>query len=451
MDRRSFLHAVGAIAAAPTVSALAAARTSAADHTIRIAEASFEVAHGRFVKTTGYNGTVPGPLIRLKQGVPVTIDLVNDTKSPEFVHWHGLATSVSVDGAEEEGSPVLAPGARRRITFTPSHAGTRWYHTHTMAMADVSKGAYSGQYGFLHIEPKSDPGRYDQEVFLAGRHWEPTIAHRGEPNNDWAVNYGIYSLGERALGHGEPIRVKQGQRVLFHLLNASATRQMNLALPGHKFQIVSLDGNAVPHPASVDILQLAVAERADVVVEMNQPGVWILGAPRDEDRMNGMGVVIEYAGQSGEPQWRPVPASPWDYSIFATTGAASPPTAEPDGRFELEFHMLPDSGMPFNRWTVNGKVFPETDAIRVKRGKRYRLALHNGHEDGHPIHLHRHLFEVVKIGDKPVSGLMKDTINVPRDMTIEVDFVANNPGASLLHCHMQQHMDYGFKTLIQYI
>jgi FtsP/CotA-like multicopper oxidase with cupredoxin domain len=450
MDRRSFLHAVGAIAAVPTVSALAAARSKAADYTIRISEASFEVAHGRVIRTVGYNGTVPGPLIRLKQGVPVTFDLANETKSPEFVHWHGLATSVSVDGAEEEGSPVLAPGSRRRITFTPSHAGTRWYHTHTMAMADVSKGAYSGQYGFLHIEPKNDPGRYDQEVFLAGRHWEPTIAHRGAPNNDWAVNYGIYSLGERALGHGDPIRVKPGQRVLFHLLNASATRQMNLALPGHTFEVMTLDGNPVPTRASVDVLQLAVAERADVIVEMNQPGIWVLGATRDEDRMNGMGVVVEYAGQTGEPQWRPVQPSPWDYSIFAATGSAVHPAPEPDGRFDLEFHMLPDEGMPFNKWTVNGKVFPNTDAIRVKRGRRYRLALHNGHEDGHPIHLHRHLFEVVKIGDKPVSGLIKDTINVPRDSTIEVDFVADNPGASLLHCHMQQHMDYGFKTLIQY-
>jgi FtsP/CotA-like multicopper oxidase with cupredoxin domain len=447
MDRRDFLMTLGGAAAMPM---LAGARSKAADHTIRITPASVEVARGRFIKTTGYNGSVPGPMLRLKEGVPVTIDLVNETGLPEFVHWHGLSTSVIVDGAEEEGSPALSPGAHRRVTFTPSHAGTRWYHTHTMAMADVTKGAYSGQYGFLYIEPKSDPGRYDQEIFLAGRHWEPSILHRGAPNNDWTVDYAIYSLGEKALGHGEPVRVKQGQRVLFHLLNASATRQVSLALPGHKFQILSLDGNPVPTQASVDILQLAVAERADVVVEMNQPGVWIMGAPRDEDRAKGMGVVIEYAGQSGEPQFKAPPAVPWDYGIFSAAGAAAQPAPEPDGRIDLEFHMLPDDGMPFNKWTVNGKVFPNADPIRVKRGKRYRMALHNGHEDGHPIHLHRHLFEVVKIGDKPVSGIWKDTINVPRDTTIEVDFVADNPGASLLHCHMQQHMDYGFKAVVTY-
>ena len=188
---------------------------------------------------------------------------------------------------------MLAPGATRRITFTPTHAGNRWYHTHTMAMADVTRGAYSGQYGFLYVEPKSDPGRFDQEVFLAARHWEPTIVHRPEPNNDWTVTYGISSLGERALGHGEPIRVKEGQRVLFHLLNASASRQITLALPGHRFQVIALDGNPVPRPQYVDAVQLAVAERADVIVEMNQPGVWIMGAPRDQDRTDGMGVVID--------------------------------------------------------------------------------------------------------------------------------------------------------------
>lgn len=447
MDRRDFLFATGAIALAPAARAFAA--TAKADHTLRITRASLEVAKGRVIQTTGYNGGVPGPLIRLKQGVPATFDLINETSAPEFVHFHGLSTSVLVDGAEEEGSPVLAPGARRRVTFTPKEAGNRWYHTHTMAMDDMTKGGYSGQYGFLYIEPKREPGHYDQEVFLAARHWEPTVVHRPAPNNDWAINYGIASLGEKALGHGEPIRVTEGQRVLFHLLNASATRQVSLALAGHKMQVIALDGNPVPRPQTIDGVQLAVAERADVIVEMNNPGVWILGAPRDQDRKDGMGVIVEYAGRTGEPQFTPLTLPAWDYTQFMD--AVPRAHAAPDGTVDIEFHMMPDDpSRPFNRWMMNGKEFPHTDPIRVKKGKRYRLLLHNGHEDGHPMHLHRHLFEVVRIGDKPVSGMLKDTVNVPRDQTVEVEFVADNPGASLLHCHMQQHMDYGLKTLITY-
>ncbi|HVZ21370.1 MAG TPA: multicopper oxidase family protein [Vicinamibacterales bacterium] len=452
MRRRDFLYTVGA---ASIVSGLRGLEVplqaaKAADHTIRITKASIEPIPGRVIQTTGYNGTIPGPMLRLKQGVPVTIDLVNEIDKPEFVHWHGLSTSVAVDGSGEEGSPVLAPGARRRVTFTPREAGLRWYHTHSMAMADMTRGAYSGQFGFLYVEPKTDPGRYDQEIFLAGRHWEPKILHRGAPNNDWTVDYGVYTLGEHALGHGEPIRVREGQRVLFHLLNASATRQVNVALPGHKFQVIALDGNPVPTQASVDTVVLAVAERADVVVEMNNPGVWVMGATRDQDRMNGMGVVIEYAGRSGEPQFVAPKQAPWDYTMFAAQHAPAP-RPEPDGRFELEFHMLPDPGEPFNRWTVNGKSWPDVEPLRVKKGKRYRIALKNGNEDGHPVHLHRHLFDVVSIGDQPVSGLTKDTINVPRNTVVEVDLVADNPGNSLIHCHMQQHMDYGFKAMIEYV
>lgn len=455
MDRRKFLLAASALAVTPATRSLQAfgrgGAGSKADHTLRITKASLEVARGRFVQTTGYNGGVPGPLIRLKQGVPVTMDLVNESGAPEFVHFHGVGTPIVVDGAEEEGSPVLAPGATRRITFTPGQAGNRWYHTHTMAMTDIARGGYSGQYGFLYVEPKSEPGGYDQEVFLAAHHWEPSILHRpAPPNNDWTVTYGISSLGERALGHGEPIRVKEGQRVLFHLLNASATRQVTLALAGHKMQVVALDGNPVPRRQMLDAVQLAVAERVDVIVEMNQPGVWIMGAPRDQDRTDGMGVVVEYAGRTGDPQWQALTTVPWDYSQFAAETVPSRP-APVEGVIDLEFHMMPDEGTAFNKWMVNGKEFPHTDPIKVKRGKRYRMVLHNGHEDGHPIHLHRHLFEVVKIGDKPVSGLIKDTVNVGRDQTVEVEFLADNPGLSLLHCHMQHHMDYGFKTLIDYV
>jgi FtsP/CotA-like multicopper oxidase with cupredoxin domain len=100
------------------------------------------------------------------------------------------------------------------------------------------------------------------------------------------------------------------------------------------------------------------------------------------------------------------------------------------------------------RVAVNGKTWPDVDPVRVKKGKRYRIALKNGIEDGHPIHLHRHPFDVVKIGDIPVSGLLKYTINVSRNSLVEVDVVADHPGDSLIHCHMQQHIDYGFEALV---
>ena len=99
---------------------------------------------------------------------------------------------------------------------------------------------------------------------------------------------------------------------------------------------------------------------------------------------------------------------------------------------------------------INDQFWPDVEPLKVQAGKRYRVLFKNGMEDGHPVHIHRHNFELVSINGKPTSGLIKDTFNVPRNGSAEADFVANNPGNSLLHCHMQHHMDYGFKILVKY-
>jgi FtsP/CotA-like multicopper oxidase with cupredoxin domain len=462
MDRREFLAFTGLTVAelawgtmAP-VGSMTTVPSAKSDFAIRIAPVRLELAPGNVIETVGYNGVAPGPILRMREGKRVTVDVRNDTDVPELVHWHGQFVPSDVDGSEEEGTPFVPAHGSRKFTFTPEPAGTRWYHTHAMAGSNLNQGGYTGQFGFLYVEPKSEPGNYDREIFLAAHHWGPSLAHKGPGNNGWEVAYSACSLNDRALGHGEPVRVRQGQRVLFHFLNASATEDIKLALPGHQFNVIALDGNSVPSPRTVEVLQLAIAERIDAIVEMNQPGAWILGSPDDDDRDKGMGVVVEYAGQRGEPQWV-APAKvpwdytsriPWDYTIF---GSHSPTVSEPDGRFDLTFVKIPGERVTFNRWTINGKQFPDTDPLVVKAGKRYRLAFNNDSGDTHPIHLHRHSFEITKFGGKPTAGIVKDIVNVPgRSNNTEVDFVANNPGPSLLHCHMQLHMDFGFKTLVKY-
>jgi FtsP/CotA-like multicopper oxidase with cupredoxin domain len=97
----------------------------------------------------------------------------------------------------------------------------------------------------------------------------------------------------------------------------------------------------------------------------------------------------------------------------------------------------------FNRW-------PEADPLVVQQGKRYRLVFRNNSGDMHPMHLHRHSFELVRFAGKPASGIINDVVNVPRRQTVEVVFVASNPGLSLLHCHVQEHQDFGFMTSVKY-
>ena len=113
---------------------------------------------------------------------------------------------------------------------------------------------------------------------------------------------------------------------------------------------------------------------------------------------------------------------------------------------------LPGGRGGYNRWTINGRSWPDTNPLfTTEVGKRYRLAMTNKSGDNHPVHLHRHTFEVTKVGDKATAGVMKDTINMTRFSTVEIDFVADDPGPTLLHCHHQDHQDEGFMGLVTYL
>jgi FtsP/CotA-like multicopper oxidase with cupredoxin domain len=442
-----------------------------------------EIAAKVIVSAVTYNGKFPGPLLRFKEGQRVTVEIHNDTDTPEQLHWHGQFVSTDVDGAAEEGTPFIPARGARRITFTPRPSGLRFYHTHNRAGADLHAGQYSGQVGPVYIEAESEPGSYDREVFLVLKEFEPTFSQGGDMAQDflapatrgegleaagesamkaslakgmphgYEVGYRYFTINGRMLGHGEPVRVKQGERVLFHVLNGSATEIRSLALPGHTFKVVALDGNAVPVSAEVPVLWLGTAERISAIVEMNHPGVWIMGDLADDDRGHGMGIVVEYAGAKGKPMWTPPKPFHWNYTRFAKAGAIA---ATPDQTLEMTFAKDNAAEGGFNRWTINGAAYPMTQGVipasfHLYQGKRYRLRMHNASDDIHPVHLHRHSFELTKIAGISTAAVMKDVVMVGGYQEVEVDFTADNPGLTLFHCHQQLHMDFGFMTLFDYV
>ncbi len=494
-SRRTFLKMTGVLAGSavlpasagqPAISGQMNATTpteGATDYTIKIGASPIEIAPKHIISTTTYNGQFPGPLLRFKEGRQVTVDIHNETDTPEQLHWHGQIVPVDVDGAAEEGTPFIPAHGNRRITFTPGPAGIRFYHTHNRAGADLAAGQYSGQVGPLYIEPKQESGDYDREVFLTLKEFEPTFSRGGDMAMDflspattvkaleergesamkaslakgmpkgYEVDYGSFTINGRMLGHGEPIRVKPGEHVLFHVLNGSATEIRSLALPGHSFRVVALDGNPVPNPVTVPVLWLGTAERVSAVVEMNHPGIWILGDLADDDRRHGMGIVVEYARHTGKPQWiTPVPFR-WNYARFAKPGVSAPP---PDETFEMTFVKDNAAEEGFNRWTINGVAYPMTSQVipasfHLKQGKRYRISMRNASDDIHPIHLHRHSFELTSLAGTPTAGILKDVVMLGGYQETSVDFVADNPGLTLFHCHQQLHMDFGFMTLFDYV
>lgn len=493
--RRQFVRNAMATTAAALVSTVPAAaraatpqqnsapeETGPADVTLHIKVCPVEIAPKKIISTTTYNGQFPGPLLRLKEGRQVTVDIINDTDSPEQLHWHGQRVSTAVDGAGEEGTPFIPAHGKRRIQLAPGPAGFRFYHTHNRAGANLAAGLYSGQAGAVYIDARNDPGDYDREVFLVLKEFEPTFSRGGDmPQHflpavtvkaledqgesamkgslrkgmphGYEVGYGSFTINGRMLGHGEPVRVKAGDRVLFHVLNASATEIRSLALPGHSFHVVALDGNPVPNPARVPVLWLGTGERISAIVGMNHPGVWILGDLADDDRHHGMGIVVEYSNYKGKGQWVPPANQLWNYLHFAKPGTGA---IQPDETFEMIFEKQNAADEGFNRWTINGAAYPANNmtqpaAFHLTQGKRYRIRMRNASDDIHPIHLHRHSFELTSIAGKSTSGIVKDVVMLGGYHEAAVDFVADNPGLTLFHCHQQLHMDFGFMTLFDYV
>jgi FtsP/CotA-like multicopper oxidase with cupredoxin domain len=327
-------------------------------------------------------------------------------------------------------------GGRQRYVFTPDPAGSRWYHSHSVAGRNLRKSTYSGQFGMFIVEANDEPGAYDQDVPLLLHEWDGHFDSQGE------VAFKLFSINGKMLGAGDPIRVKPSQRVLFRIVNASATLPHRLALPGHLFNVIALDGNPVSSPARVPILDLGPGERIDAVVEMNRPGIWVLGEVRADQRVGGMGIAVEYSGQQGVPRWELPGPFVWDYGMFG----GREPVPEPDGRLTMVFKATGDG----HHWTINGKSYPRTDPIVVQANKRYRWTFDNQSADPHPIHLHRHRFEVVRLAGQPVSGVWKDVVMVPAWKQVEVDVPTAQPGLSLFHCHQQFHMDMGFMAMMRY-
>ena len=468
VSRRRFLFAAAPAAVAGLLGrrAIALPATAPADLFLRIAPIETEIASGHSIRTMAYNGSTSGSPIRLAEGRSIQVEILNESGREEYVHWHGFSLEARLDGTEEENSLSVPAHSRVRYTLRPQTSGSYYVHSHVMAHHDLSAGTYSGQFAFVYVEPKQDAGRYDREVFLTSHEWEPQFVNmtqearsaeemlhlridaedEGEVGEGgWDVQYGIASLNGKALGHGDPIKVKRGERVLFHFLNASATESIQLALPGHQFLVQGLDGNRVPNPALVSVLEMGVGERIDAIVEMTSPGVWVLGSTDDDMRGKGLGVVVEYAGAHGEPVWSEPEAPAWSYSIFSNEQELE----RNEEQLQFRLTRLPLGQDGFERWAIKGDGQEDRDSLPavLRQGTRYRLRIANESGEYHPMHLHRYRFELARLQGKPSAGLVKDTVVVNPYESVEVIVTPAQTGLALFHCHNQMHMDSGLKTL----
>ena len=254
------------------------------------------------------------------------------------------------------------------------------------------------------------------------------------------------------LGHGEPVRVKQGERVLFHILNGSATEIRSLALPGHTFHVVAMDGNPLPNPIRVPGLWLGTAERISAIVEMNHPGVWIMGDTgrrRSSSRHGYRGGIRRSEGQAAVDRART--SSTGTMPAFGKAGASDP---EPDQIFD----MTSPSRTPPTKASIAGRstaspsqtIDDGAACSTCSRASATACACAMPATTSIPSICIATVLSSRSVAGQPTSGVMKDVVMVGGYQEVEVDFVADNPGLTLFHCHQQLHMDFGFMALLEY-
>ncbi|HUI58726.1 MAG TPA: multicopper oxidase domain-containing protein [Steroidobacteraceae bacterium] len=316
-----------------------------------------------------------------------------------------------------------------------------YWHSDVIAGGDLQSGQYSGRMRAVLVEPERDPGRFDREWLLVLKEFEP---HLRRTPSGFQVGYRIGTVNGRMLGHAEPLRARFGERALVHVLNASATQTRCIALPGHRFMVQSLDGQTVPTRAETSVLRLGPGERVSALVELNRPGKWILGDVSDRERERGMGVVVEYAGRRGAPEWGAPATDSFSYGQFGRVGRRANHWEQES--IDLVFARHGDAERGFARWSVNGSTLlqsPSAPLAQIRVGRRCRFRLHNASDEPHTVHCPQQRLELAATGGRPVSGLAKDVLQLEPGQRIDVVVAALTPGPLLLRSVSPLQRDFG--------
>jgi FtsP/CotA-like multicopper oxidase with cupredoxin domain len=474
LTRRTFLQLAGSTllataAGCATRTAPPAATPGASGRTVEIAltaqEASWELAPGKRITAWTYNGTVPGQLIRVGEGDRVRVVFTNRLAEPTTIHWHGVDVPAAMDGVPDISQPAVQPGATFIYEFDARPAGTRWYHTHVNSARQQDLGLSAP---FI-IEPLAADPSADREYTLLLDDWVTgSPAPNTPPDNNGMMGgnmmggmmddagpvYDTFTINGKAFPATAPLIVRQGERVRLRLINASNMQTFVLRLAGHRFQVTHTDGNPLQQAVEVDILPIVPAERYDVTFVADHPGQWPLYALNQPHIQGGLKTLVVYEGFESAPEAELPDLTAglrvWSYGL----GQGVDRLPQPSGR-GATYQLTLSGGMMMsgnpNVWTINGKVYPQTDPLLAERNQLVSVRLSNMSMQTHPFHLHGQSFRVLRIGGQTLPApLIKDTVDVPAMMgTVDLEIVAFNPGAWMFHCHKPMHMDGGMATLVK--
>jgi FtsP/CotA-like multicopper oxidase with cupredoxin domain len=449
MNRRQFLLASAALAAAPRL-----AHSTLTSLKLGLARQSLVGAEYPSTDVWAYNGTVPGPELRLQQGRRLSIGVENGLNVPTTVHWHGIRLPNAMDGVPHlTQPPIAANGGRFRYEFDLPDAGTYWYHPHLGSPEQVGRGLY----GALIVEEREPPA-VDRDLVWVISDWRlDRQARQVEDFRNFMDATHAGRIGNTVTINGvlrERLAVRAGERIRLRLINASNARIYGLNFEKHAPWIIALDGHPVaPHWDGRVVLGPGM--RADVILDCTaQPGSTHAIIDDFYSRRAYRLMNIEYSREK-----------PLRESFAPAPRLAPNPVAEPElgkaTRHSIVFGGGMMGAMPSQRehrglfWTVNGKPVPEGDhthspILSLAKGGSYIVELANETSWHHPIHLHGHVFRVLtRNGKEVLPRQWADTVLLDPDSRAEIAFVADNPGDWMLHCHVLEHQVTGMMAVVR--
>jgi len=407
----------------------------------------------------GFGGTAPGPLLRVAQGETVNARLDNAIDQPTTVHWHGIRIDNAMDGVAGLTQKAVPPGAGFDYRFSAPDAGTYWYHPHNMSSEQVARGLHG-----LLIVTEEKPPAADRDIPLVFDDWR--IGEDGAIHPSFgAVHDRAHAgrLGNVATLNGKPsfdVDCLAGERLRLRLVNVANARVLRIAIPGHALKVIALDGQPVEPFTAADGVELAPAQRADVMVDLaGEPGeraALMVTTGRIEVTL---GHLVYHATRRAraKPLTDPIalPANPLATAIDAdggrhvdlvmTGGAMSPFEGAVYKGERLDIRTLVRKhGLV---WAFNGiAAMPEKPLFTARKGETVSVNMVNETAWPHGMHFHgHHVREVAHSGRKPLPH-WRDTVLLEPDETIKVSFIADNPGKWMLHCHMLEHQAGGMST-----
>ena len=466
--RRDFLAA----SAAGAGLALLPSAALAAPGTLRAREAQVALAGAAYPQTGvwGYEGSVPGPELRFRQGERLQIEVENLLPADTTVHFHGIRLPNAMDGVPDlTQPPIAARGGKFAYEFPLPDAGTYWYHPHLGSPEQVGRGLY----GALVVEEAAPPAvdrdlvwvlgdwRLDREARIVGDFGNfMDASHAGRIGNTVTVNGAVR----------ETFDVRAGERLRLRLVNAANARIFGLDFRGHDPLVIALDGHPVePHRPEGGRVVLGPAMRADLLLDAaGEPG---RAYPVVDDfyRQRAYRLLdLRYAkealrgGRAGggpatmAPNTMPEPdlgRAARHRVVFGGGMMGDMPMTGMIGRGGMMGSMPMTGMMGGAAWTVNGAPIAEHDhhpILTLGLGRSYVMDLVNDTQWHHPIHLHGHAFRVISRNGRATRyrEWLDTALLAPRERA-EIAFVADNPGDWMFHCHVLEHQVSGMMAVIR--